>query len=186
MATSAEQLHHGELAMEPLAGTGQRLFIDLDVCATGECDACSVRCSYYHHTGNNGVRSIAELATYALVCRRCEEPHCVRACPREALEQQVDKGRILVRHASRCVSCRSCSLACPYGTIYPELVPILTHTCDFCMGRRENPSEPLCIATCPRGALRLLDEGQEVNCEHTYLVGENLIVHSTHWERDKA
>jgi len=43
---------------------------------------------YLSLIGPKGIKSIAELVTYALVCRRCEEPHCVNACPFEALEQQ--------------------------------------------------------------------------------------------------
>ena len=185
MATSAEQLHHGKLALESVTGAGRRLYIDLDVCASGACDGCDVHCDYFHHVGNSGVRSIMELTAYALVCRRCEDPHCVSACPHDALEQQPDKGNVLVRHASRCVNCRSCSMACPYGTIYPDCVPLLTHNCDFCLGRLNADEEPLCVRTCSVGALRYV-EADAANGDHTYRVGENLIVHSTHWERDEA
>ena len=83
--------------------------------------------------GDYGIVSVAELASYALVCRRCEEPHCVNACPQEALEQQKDQAKLLVRHPLRCISCKSCSHACPYGTIYPEHVPLLFHHCDYCL-----------------------------------------------------
>ena len=79
MSTSAEQLHQGSINMEPKKGSDVRLFIDLDVCSTGECKECEIQCSYFYHTANNGVVSIAELATYFLVCRRCEDPHCVAA-----------------------------------------------------------------------------------------------------------
>jgi Fe-S-cluster-containing dehydrogenase component len=85
----------------------------------------------------------------------------------------------------RCISCKSCSHACPYGTIYPENVPYLVHNCDFCLNRRDQQDEPLCITTCPYGALRLQEASGELP-EKTYLVGDNLIVHSTHWEREKA
>ena len=75
--TSAEQLHHGGLSPAPRGGSDERLFIDLDICASHQCPGCSVRCSYMGHPENNGIHSVAELATYALVCRRCEDPHCV-------------------------------------------------------------------------------------------------------------
>ena len=191
MATSAEQLYHGQVRCEPApaaapaAAPQARLFIDLDVCATGECGGCTIQCSYRHHPENNGIYSVAELATYYLVCRRCEEPHCVNACPTQALEQQPDKGNLLVRHTLRCISCKSCSHACPYGTIYPEHVPILAHNCDFCLGRRSRTGEPLCVATCPAGALKLMTPPAVLD-QHTFLVGDNLIVHSTHWDRDQA
>lgn len=162
-----------------------RLFVDLDLCASGECESCVIRCSYFYHPVNNGIVSVAELAAYYLVCRRCEEPHCVNACPVEALEQQQNKEKLLIRHNMRCISCKSCSHACPYGTIYPENVPYLVHACDFCMDRRELEGEPLCIASCPYGALALRRAEEELP-EHTYLVGNHLLVHATFWEREKA
>ena len=188
MNTSAEQLHQGSINVVPKKGKDKRLFIDLDVCAAGECKDCVIECSYFYHAqkpGNNGIVSVVELATYALVCRRCEEPHCVNACPVEALEQQEEKENLLIRHNMRCVSCKSCSHACPYGAIYPELVPLLIHNCDFCLDRRSDKDEPLCIKSCPYGALSLKEADKELG-ENTFLVGDSIIVHSTHWQRDKA
>ena len=185
MHTSAEQLHHGKLNVDAEKSTDQRLFIDLDVCASGECKECDIRCSYFYHPANIGIVSIAELATYALVCRKCEEPHCVNACPEEALEQQEEKNKILERHNMPTISCKSCSHACPYGAIYPENVPQLAHNCDFCLDRRSQENEPLCIASCSHGALSLENAGEELP-ENTYLVGDNLMVHSIHWLREKA
>jgi Fe-S-cluster-containing dehydrogenase component len=185
MSTSAEQIHHGKLNLQPRKGGDLRLFIDLDICESGECKECELQCSFYYHPGNNGILSVAELAAYAVVCRRCEEPHCVNACPREALEQQKDKEKLLVRHNLRCVSCRSCSHACPYGTIYPEHVPLLIHNCDFCLDRRGQKDEPLCIKTCRYGALSL-KAGDAKPDENTFPVGDLLMVHSTRWEREKV
>ena len=188
MSTSAEQIHEGKFNQKPAKGNDKRLFIDLDKCASGECKECVIKCSYYYHVqapGNNGIISVAELATYALVCRRCEEPHCVASCPVEALEQQKDKEKLLIRHNMRCISCRTCSHACPYGTIYPEHVPYLLHNCDFCLDRRESPEEPLCIKSCPYGALSLRQADAELE-PNTFLAGDNIIVHSTHWNREKA
>lgn len=183
--TSAEQLHQGTMNLAPEKAKGKRFFIDLDVCATGECKKCVTRCSYFYHPANNGVISVAELATYALVCRRCEAPHCVPSCPVEALEQQKEKNKLLIRHNMRCISCKSCSHACPYGTIYPELVPLFIHNCDFCLDRRSEKNEPLCITTCPYGALSLKDADEPLD-ESSFLVGDHIIVHSTHWSLEKA
>ena len=183
--TSAEQLHQGTLDLAPKKGKDKRLFIDLDICASGKCEKCVIQCSYFFHPNNAGIDSVAELATYALVCRRCEAPHCVPSCPFEALEQQTDKDKMLIRHNMRCVSCKSCSHACPYGTIYPELVPFIVHNCDFCLDRRGQASEPLCIKTCPYGALSLKDADTKED-ENTFPVGDNIIVHSTHWQQEKA
>jgi Fe-S-cluster-containing dehydrogenase component len=185
MFNSAEQMHQGRLNLLPQAASDERLFIDLDVCSTHQCPTCTIQCSYYDLTNNNGIRSVTELATYALVCRRCEDPHCVKACPVNALEQQTDKDSLLIRHNMLCISCHSCSHACPYGTIYPDHVPLLIHNCDFCLDRRGENEEPLCVKTCSYGALRLLRGDTELD-DNTFLVGDHLIVHSTHWEREKA
>jgi len=185
MKTSAEQIHCGEINIKPQKGVDVRLFVNLDICSGNQCKKCDVKCSYLYHPGNNGIISIVELSTYYLVCRRCEEPHCVNSCPVEALEQQKDKDKLLIRHNMRCISCKSCSHACPYGTIYPEIVPFLIHNCDFCLDRRIQSDEPLCIKTCPYGALSLKKGDIELD-NNTFLVGDYLIVHSTHWNREKA
>ncbi|MBA7554240.1 hypothetical protein ES705_46852 [subsurface metagenome] len=96
MLTSAEQIHQGKLNLQPEKGSDVRLFIDLDLCASGQCTECEIQCSYFYHPHNNGIVSVAELAAYALVCRRCEQPHCVAACPVEALEQLKDKDNLIV------------------------------------------------------------------------------------------
>ena len=183
MYTSAEQIHQEKLNIKPEKGKDLRLFIDLDICNSGECKECVIDCSYYYHPDNNGIISVIELVTYALVCRKCEEPHCVNACPVEAIEQQEDK--LLIRHNMKCISCKSCSHACPYGTIYPENVPLLIHNCDFCLDRRDQKDELLCVKSCPYGALSLKNGDIKLD-ENTFLVGDNIIVHSIHWNREKA
>ncbi|MFH1239484.1 MAG: 4Fe-4S dicluster domain-containing protein [bacterium] len=185
MKTSAEQIHNRQFNPEPKKGKDKRLFIDLDICSSGQCENCVIKCSYFYHPDNNGIISVAELAAYAIICRRCEEPHCVNSCPVDALEQQKDKAKLLIRHNMRCISCKSCSHACPYGTIYPENVPLLVHNCDFCLDRRNDKNEPLCLKSCPYGALSLKEADEELP-ENTYLVGDNLIVHATHWSLEKA
>lgn len=185
MKTAAEQLYGGCVGDATDTGAEVRLYVDLDICASGACKQCVVQCSYHYHPNNNGIATIAELATYYLVCRRCEEPHCVNACPRDALEQQPDQDKLLIRHTLRCVTCRSCSHACPYGTIYPEHVPQIVHNCDYCLDRRDRADQPLCVHTCPYGALRLIGRDEPVDAR-TFPVGPHLMVHSTHWTRDRA
>jgi Fe-S-cluster-containing dehydrogenase component len=121
---------------------------------------------------------LRELLTYILVCRKCEEPHCVNSCPQNALEKQEDN--ILKRYNMRCIGCKSCSHACPYGVIYPELVPYLSAKCDLCADRCDQKDEPKCACTCPYGAISLKDIEPEDE-EYLYKVGDSVIVHSKHW-----
>lgn len=175
--TSLDQLHGN---LDDGRSGGKKLFIDLDICNSDQCDECVIDCSYFYHPVNNGMISLIELATYILVCRKCEEPHCVNACPKDALEKLEDADGMLIRHTVRCVSCRSCSHACPYGTIYPELTPHFTNICDYCEGR----DEFTCVPSCPYGALSIVDDTFEG--DNVFKVGNRVVVHSTHWDKDKA
>lgn len=185
MASSAEQIHQGSLNLEAKRGSEYRLYVDLNACQGSSCKQCVIECSYFYHPDNIGVLSVTELASYALACRRCDDPHCVAACPADALEQLAEKDNLLIRHNMRCVGCKTCSHACPYGTIYPENVPLLIHVCDFCFDRRDQDGEPMCIGSCPYGALALHSSDQELS-DDDFVVGDNLIIHSTHWMREKA
>lgn len=156
-----------------------RLFVDLEILS--KAPKCEMRCSYFYHPLNDGIVALREYATYLIVCRKCEEGTCVRACPKDALEKPKD--RPLVRYSFRCVSCKSCSFACPFGTIYPEVLPYIISTCDYCLGRLKGDEPPLCVKTCICGALKY-GEFKEEPEKHIYFAGDNLVVHSIQWVRD--
>lgn len=158
------------------------LLLDLDRCTAGLCGECRVECDFFYHPGNLGVLALRELAAYRVVCRRCEQAHCLEACPTGALTRGEDG--VLVRHLNTCVACRSCSHACPYGTIFPELLPYHAANCDLCSGRT-NGREPLCVRSCPEGALTLPPEDWRED-EKIVAVGNFLLVRSSHWRREKA
>ncbi len=177
--TSLDQAYG--VGVDPAPCEGGRLYVDLDICCSDTCEECVVDCSYFFHPVNNGLISLIELATFALVCRRCENPHCVASCPVEALER-TDRDGLVVRYRMRCVKCKSCSHACPYGTIYPEILTHLANICDYCAER----GGPTCVSTCPHGALKAVPADYEPKDEHEFLIGDRLVVRSTHWERERA
>lgn len=47
-------------------------------------------------------------------CMHCENPPCVQVCPVEATYKNTDGGQVLQRY-ERCIGCRYCMVACPYG-----------------------------------------------------------------------
>ena len=132
----------------------QKLIIDLAKCKPQE--ESGVRCSYKHHPENKGFDSLLEMIRFALICRRCEGAPCIKACPRSALEKVDIKNNdagILKRSNMLCTSCGSCAIACPFGTIYPELVPFPSSVCDVCRGRLKENEKPLCVQTAGDGSI---------------------------------
>jgi len=128
---------------------GAKLIIDLAKCELqAELD---VRCSYKHHPENKGFDALLEKIRFALICRRCEEAPCVKACPQDALEKVPDDNNdagTLKRANMLCTGCGTCAIACPFGTIYTDLIIFPSSVCDVCRGRLSPGQKPLCVQTC--------------------------------------
>lgn len=153
------------------------MLIDLNVC--DDCEECGVECDYHYRPSDaeHGILALRELAQFALVCRRCENPSCVNACPFDALERQEDG--LLKRYNMRCVSCKSCAHACPFGTIYPDTVPFYITGCDYCIGQGD--LAPACAASCGKGALeyREVDEDEE----GVFILNDHLAARAPRWDK---
>jgi formate dehydrogenase iron-sulfur subunit len=86
-------------------------------------------------------------------CMHCLYPACVSACPVGAL-QQTEYGAV-VYDPERCIGCRYCMVACPFGIPkfeWEESLPYI-RKCTFCIDRLEDGLEPACAAACPVGAI---------------------------------
>ena len=93
---------------------------------------------------------------FDLICRRCEAAPCINACPQGALEKvpsENDDAGILKRANMLCTGCGSCAIACPFGTIYTDLIPFPSSVCDLSRGRLKDGEKPLCVTTCQDGSL---------------------------------
>jgi Fe-S-cluster-containing hydrogenase component 2 len=84
----------------------------------------------------------------ALACRLCEDPSCVRACPRNALRANRVTGVVEVESA-KCDGCRWCMEACKFGAMLIHSRDKTVKICDLCEGA------PKCVEFCPTEALEL-------------------------------
>ncbi len=83
-------------------------------------------------------------------CKQCAHPvPCQLACPNDAIEV-VPPVNARVVNQDKCVGCRTCQRACPWGmTSFDEEAKKATK-CTLCDGK------PECVAACPAGALQYI------------------------------
>ncbi len=159
----------------------KKLFIDIPAIIESGVSAEDIKCEYMFHRKNNGQFSLFEVAEFAAYCRQCKEAFCVDACPKEALEHQ--ENGMIKRYNMRCVGCKSCVLACPFGTIFPEVINYVTSKCDFCLNQLNNDADyqPACVRTSPGDSFVMKEFEKEDKKQHIYFVGEHLAIKSPSW-----
>ena len=134
----------------------------IDLAKTRPQEQSHILCSYKHHPENKGFDALLEMVRFALICRRCEGAPCVTACPRGALEKvpsETHDAGILKRANMLCTGCGTCAIACPFGTVYTDLIPFPSSVCDVCRGRLQPGEKPLCVQTCGDGSIDYAEAG---------------------------
>ncbi len=145
------------------------------------CNTCLAACSAAHE--QKGAQKAPRLTvtrtatgSAPVLCRQCDDAPCARVCPVEAIRLE---GGAVKLDEKRCVGCKMCALACPFGAISPSgtpmsgvagvvvpearrpagLDPILAWDigvktvavkCDLCEG---SDAGPACVRVCPTNAL---------------------------------
>jgi len=106
------------------------------------------------------------------LCNHCAEPPCTKACPTEATFKRWDG--IVSMDYHRCIGCRFCMAACPYGSrsfnwqdprpgiaeyskTYPTRERGVVEKCNFCSERLVKGQEPACVEACPGKAITFGD-----------------------------
>lgn len=129
-----------------------RKFVSADPEKCVGCAVCEYVCSFEKEKTFNPTKSrirvvrLHPLINLSVTCRLCEDPPCVAACPRDALEQSEESGVILVDE-EKCNGCGWCIEACDYGAIMLHPETRVVFLCDLCDG------EPKCVEWCPEEAL---------------------------------
>lgn len=178
------------------------LVIDLDICVG--CHACAVNCKEWNSGGHaapltdvdaygdkpmgvwfNRIHTFETKAGdgepsrtvhFPKSCLHCEEAACVTVCPTGASFKRTEDGIVLVNEA-KCIGCKLCSWACPYGAREYDANEGVMKKCTLCIDRiyNENMDEvdrvPACVSTCPAGARHFGDLG-DANSKVSQLVAE--------------
>jgi len=170
-------------ALPPTSLKKLGLVIDLDICVG--CHACAVNCKEWNTGGHmapltdrdpygakprgvwfNRIHSYEVTSTdgrsdrtvhFPKSCLHCENAACVTVCPTGASFKREEDGIVLIDE-SKCIGCKLCSWACPYGAREYDDDAGVMKKCTLCIDRiyNENLEEidrvPACVSTCPASA----------------------------------
>ena len=179
------------------------MVIDLKRCYG--CYACVMACKTANHTppgvlwarllqGEVGSYPNVVRQTLPVLCMHCDEPSCMEVCPTGAT-QKMDNGIVIVEK-EKCMGCKYCVMACPYGARYsveewesyfPEGLPLSPYEeftkaqfeeksgvgvatkCDFCLDRISEGKKPSCVEACPANA-RIFGDLDDPDSEVSVLI----------------
>lgn len=175
---------HGITNDEARQGIPNRKFVMVvDLARCKNALKCQDACNKNHFvTGDNAWLKVYKMqqeedtAPYwmPMMCQHCDEPACVTVCPVDATFKRQD-GIVLIDN-ERCIGCRFCMAACPYGTrvfnwsepkqkfemntgenemsYTPEHAGVPSEMgtvdkCDFCPHAIREGKVPHCVGACP-------------------------------------
>jgi len=170
------------------------MVIDLRKCIKkAGCDLCVKACRNCHNIPEIGDRRheikwiwkerfkdafVSERSEYAdaafqelpvvVLCNHCNRPPCVRVCPTQATWKREDG--IVMMDYHRCIGCRYCMAACPYGSRsfnwedprpgikelsaeFPTRSAGVVEKCTFCAERLAKGNPPACVQACEPKAM---------------------------------
>ena len=204
-------------AQKPLVGKRWAMAIDLKKCHHAEdCTDCVNACHLTHnvpkfdnpkdevkwiwkepfHNAFHGQNHpyLSEEITHGpalLLCNHCDNPPCTRVCPTQATWKREEDG-IVMMDWHRCIGCRYCVAACPYGsrsfnwrdprphiddmhTEYPTRTRGVVEKCTFCEERLAKGQLPSCVEACKEHAI-VFGDLEDPNSEIRKILGEKFSI----------
>ncbi|MDD6269977.1 MAG: 4Fe-4S binding protein [Oscillospiraceae bacterium] len=124
------------------------------------CRLCEYNCAFANSGKTNMVNALKgkpifprihvegeDSINFAVNCRHCKDPICVKSCISGALS--IKDGVICIDH-NKCVKCLTCILVCPYGAV-AEGENGVVQKCELCL--ENSCGEPACVKGCPNKAI---------------------------------
>lgn len=147
--------------------------IDPDKCT--RCFACVNSCKFENNTTLDlavnyrwviakeaGAFPNPQRVFFPMSCLHCAEPACLKACPVNAITKRSTDGIVLIDQG-KCIGCRYCIWACPYGAPQFNSVTKKVEKCTFCVHRIDAGLQPACVATCVGRSLNFGVLGESIN-----------------------
>jgi Fe-S-cluster-containing hydrogenase component 2 len=132
------------------------LLIDGEKCAG--CRTCEMVCSAQHEKVINPFQSRIKVIKwdrdgegFPTACAQCQDAPCKAVCPVKAISRDEVLGRTMIDY-DRCIGCRMCVAACPFGLVHFDPLNRRVAKCDLCDG------DPMCAKFCPYEAVLYVDE----------------------------
>lgn len=126
------------------------------------CYACRIACQMKNDLSDNegfihfehlesGSYPTVRNEVIPMQCMHCMDAPCEQVCPTHAT-YTTDSGVVLVDE-NKCIGCKYCMAACPYGVRIVEKTTGVVEKCRFCWDNQKNePGSPSCVKTCIAGA----------------------------------
>lgn len=138
------------------------LWVDLEHC-TG-CRACTIQCKAENNTPldvdynrviyvESGSYPDTRRLFVPMPCMHCGRPPCQAACPVRAITKRAKDGIVLI-DGDKCIGCRYCIWACPFGAPQFNAATHTTQKCTLCSHRTTDANQnltglkPACVDTC--------------------------------------
>ena len=136
----------------------KRIYVNEEWCLG--CRLCEYNCAF----ANSGLTNMAQAlkgkpifprihvedngcVTYAVSCRHCDDPLCVKSCIAGAIRKENGVVKI---DRDRCVGCFTCVLVCPYGALAADENGVM-QKCELCLANA--CGAPACVKGCPNNAI---------------------------------
>jgi molybdopterin-containing oxidoreductase family iron-sulfur binding subunit len=113
--------------------------------------------------GHEFIEEYLKHMPFPVLCNHCSNPPCVKVCPTRSTWKREDG--IVMMDYHRCIGCRFCMAACPYGARsfnwrdprpfieditpdYPTRTKGVVEKCNFCAERLAEGLIPACVEAC--------------------------------------
>ena len=125
-----------------------------------------------------------------ILCNHCDNPPCVRACPTQATFRTPEG--IIMMDFHRCIGCRFCMAACPYGSRsfnwrdprpfiakdtenkdFPTRTRGVVEKCNFCAERLRVGLLPACVEACGETKAMVFGNLNDPNSEIRQMLKEH-------------